>query len=400
MENNDNIVSLSVSTEGGMQSFSEAVAQYNDVKEGYTENVDSLQLDNGSFASFIDDMGAKYTFKEYDYTITPKNRTRIYKGPEVKIYSNSTGKNTIFDVVGQSLDVTNSAFKIYQKYSKQEDEVKIHFHDYFMNQGRLQNKVRISDKKELAGISAGYYPYINTDLMFEQFLTNKENIMVLLGKPGIGKSKMCNLLLKYMVENPENLPYDKTDLYDTVELQHISVCYVKNEDVLADDMFWREVDSNNFDLIILDDLDHFLISRDADVTSQSDINKNKFLSQLLSYTDGITVNKTKFIITSNRESKDTDSAVLRKGRLFDILELRDLKYEEAESLWTDNNLDIEEFDDVFTDAHKDISPAELGSEISKRLLKNKENNTKSYLHEDGISIIKKAKRARVVGFGK
>ena len=76
-----------------------------------------------------------------------------------------------------------------------------------------------------------------------------------------------------------------------------------------------------------------LTRRDAETYSFDERNRNRFLSNLLSFTDGIQKNYTKFIFTTNQSFDDIDSAVLRKGRLFDVLELRELTNEEALEVW-------------------------------------------------------------------
>ena len=82
------------------------------------------------------------------------------------------------------------------------------------------------------------------------------------------------------------------------------------------------------DLVILDDFDFMLGSRDSEDTKQ-----NKFLSKFLTFTDGVRKNKIKFIVTTNQEYRDMDKAILRKGRLFDVLEMRELSLEEGLEIW-------------------------------------------------------------------
>jgi len=135
-------------------------------------------------------------------------------------------------------------------------------------------------------------------------------------------------------------------------------------------------------LTLNDDLDYFLTSRNEELQTSDDAEKNKFLSQFLSFTDGIEQNETKFIITTNQPFDDIDDALLRKGRLFDILELRKLTNEEALNVWTSAGLLKEKF--IFAG---DVLQADLGSEIEKHL--NKEIKIEQYLLEDNISKIKK-----------
>ncbi len=105
-------------------------------------------------------------------------------------------------------------------------------------------------------------------------------------------------------------------------------------------------------------------------------------------------NNSKFIITTNQPSEDIDPALLRKGRLFDILEFRSLTLEEAYVIWKENGLTQKTFENTFK--HDDILPADLGSEINKRLNKRITTATQSYLKEDGISKVKKAGKKKII----
>ena len=146
-------------------------------------------------------------------------------------------------------------------------------------------------------------------------------------------------------------------------------------------------------LLDLDDLDYMLTKRDSEVMTNDDAKKNAFLNQLLSFTDGVQKNKTKFIITTNQHFEDVDTALLRKGRLFDILEFRKLKNDEALTIWLSEDLKEEEFRKIFSD---DVSQADLGSEIAKRKNKRIKNTISSYLKEKDISKIqRKSKRMKL-----
>jgi SpoVK/Ycf46/Vps4 family AAA+-type ATPase len=206
---------------------------------------------------------------------------------------------------------------------------------------------------------------------------------------------MSTLALKHAFKNPDKLPYDKLKDNPALDNQFITVVYVKSTDVLVNDKFWRELEKHEADFCIIDDLDYMLTKRDSEVTNAEDQKKNDFLNQFLSFTDGVEKHKTKFIITTNQKYDDIDSALLRKGRLFDILELRQLDHKEALNIWLDNELSETDFNELFT-AHE-VLPAELGSEIAKRLNTRISTATDSYLKEDGISKVLKAGRAKKIG---
>lgn len=152
------------------------------------------------------------------------------------------------------------------------------------------------------------------------------------------------------------------------------------------DEFWRTLQKDLPDFVILDDLDYMLTKRDSEVMTNDDAKKNAFLNQLLSYTDGVQKNRTKFIITTNQHFDDVDTALLRKGRLFDILEFRKLTNDEALKIWLEQELKEDEFHILF---QGDVLQSDLGSEIAKRKNKRIKNVINSYLKEPSISKIKR-----------
>lgn len=207
-------------------------------------------------------------------------------------------------------------------------------------------------------------------------------------------TKLVSLMLKYAYNNTEYLPYDKMDI-DIIENQFISVGRVKSTNVLASDQFWESIQKAQHDFIILDDLDFMLTKRESEVQTQDDVIRNQFLSQFLPFTDGIENNNTKFIITTNQTYEHMDSALLRKGRLFDILELRNLKVQEAKEIWLENSLKEEDFNTLFN-SNTVVNPADLGSEIHKRTNKRIKNKTKNYLLESEISKVQKARKNKKI----
>lgn len=389
-------IRLNVAGQPEEMSFDEALIAYKDVKEGYEHTIADITFKYQEYQDFIDDMKEHFTnFVEYDYSRGKNTIFKIHTFDEVKLYVRGNSLDLFVSIASKTEAINADVWKIYNKHSKEDNEVAMYMHSHFMNGGNLDEKVKTIKKEELDYISEKYYPYIDTDIMFKQFFTGNENILLLVGEPGLGKSKMSTLVLKYAFENSENLPYDKLKENPVLEEQYVNVSFVKNVEVLANDKFWRTIELLTPDFVIIDDLDYMLTKRDAEVMNSDDAVKNSFLNQFLSFTDGVEKNQTKFIITTNQKYSDIDTALLRKGRLFDILELRKLDRSEALAIWKDNKLKESEFDEIFH-SHE-VLPAELGSEISKRLNTRIDNATKSYLKEDGISKVQKAGRVKKIG---
>jgi hypothetical protein len=366
--------------------------------DGYTYPIDELEFENKEFFEFIELLKKDFTdLIEYDFSDSMKNLFKQFMCEDFVIFAQGNSKEVFCSINSKSIQISQKVFSTYKTFYKEDLEVNIYMGIYYSEAGRTQNTVKSLKKKEIADISDSYYPYINNDIMYKQFFNLQENILILAGKPGIGKSKMASSILKYATANPEIIPYDKMKENESISAQFISVCYVKSTQVLCDDIFWRELSQKEFDFVIIDDLDYFLTSRDSEVTSQEEDNKNKFLNQFLSFTDGIEKHKTKFIITTNQPFADIDSALLRKGRLFDILELRDLSGDEALVIWEENKLLKEDFLKLYSSTDR-ISPADIGSEISKRLNTKITEALEPYVLEDNISKVKQTKFKKKVGF--
>ena len=375
----------------------DALITMQDIENGYVFTVPDFRiLKTEDYERFMKDVQKQIgIYIKYDYS-SNKNKV-FYKiiSKNYKMYITGTSEELSCVVYATNEETANKIWTIYVKYLREDKNVKIFIENYYMTNSSLSNKTKELKIKDIAYISKLYYPYINTDLMFDQLFTGAENILLLVGDAGIGKSKLATLALKYAVENPDKIPYDKTEENILVRCQYINAVFIKGTDVLARDDFWRSLEDEPPDFVIIDDLDYMLTKRDADVQSSDDIDKNKFLNQFLSFTDGVEKYKTKFIITTNQSYSEIDTALLRKGRLFDILELRELKSDEALEIWKENDLENDDFYNIFK--NDVVLPAELGSEINKRLNKRIKNATASYLFEKNISKIQKAKRSRQIG---
>ena len=392
-----NQISLNINPAADTLSPGEALINYRDMNDGFVYSLEDIMCKASEFKSFIDELSIHVgELTKYDYS-SGKNAVNVrYKNAQVRIYVRGNSIDLYMSAYSTSEYASEIIWKTYSKYIAQENNIDVFVTSYYMNGNSLDNNFKQMKVDDLRYISKNYYPYIDTDMMFDQFFTGPENIFLIVGEPGLGKSKMSTLAIRHACDNPDKLPYDKMANSPGLEEQFINIVYVKSVDVLVNDMFWRKIEADMIDIVVIDDLDYMLTRRDGEVLSADDIRKNTFLNQFLSFTDGVVKSRTKFIITTNQSFDGIDSALLRKGRLFDIIELRRLRRNEALVIWEQNGLHAGEFTKVFTE--REILPANLGSEISKRLNKRIEKSTESYLREDGISKIQRAQRAKRVGF--
>lgn len=389
------MIELNVSHECDGISPEEAVAVYNDISDGFVFYLQDIIFKRESLNDIIKDIEAKFGKIEcHDYSIAAHSQYSKYKSDNIRFYVRGDSLDCIGTICAKTESDLNKLFKIYKLHSDEEnDEVEIYMTSYSMSGGRLIDNSHVIKKEELEFINELYYPYINTDVLFEQFFVGAENILLMVGLPGLGKSKFSSLALKHALHNPDKLPYDKMLINKNLSKQYVDVVQVKSIEVLSNDGFWRTLEKDKPDIVIIDDLDYMLTRRDAEIQSSEDAVKNAFLNQFLSFTDGVEKNNTKFIITTNQSYADIDSALLRKGRLFDILELRKLKSEEALAIWVDAGLSENKFNQLFKG---DVLAAELGSEINKLINTKITTVGKSYLKEDNISKTKKASAKKVI----
>lgn len=298
------------------------------------------------------------------------------------------------NIAAKDLGTLETVTKIINQFENEVSDSEIQIDYFYYSNNRLSTNASFKTIEDF-NLNSGYYPYLATEEMFEQYFLSDDNIMLLAGKPGTGKSALVESFMEFLLKSSfVRKVIEKSDPLV------FKVGYIKNEKILSDDQFWVQLQEGSYDLIILDDLDYSLLPRTQEISTQEDIDKNKFISNLLSFTDGIFEenSKTKFMITTNKEVSEIDTAILRKGRTFDILNLRALKIPEAKIIWEREELDINIFENLIK-GKTEILACDLGSEISEVKSSIKFNtDRKSYVLEDNISLYNKSKQVRKVGF--
>ena len=369
-------------------SFEEILELNNNKEMGFKYIKPENYMKSINFQNMIDEINTIYTLECFNYSKSTYNIEKKFFSETVIITVSGNSRDTAFNIYCKSEFDLNRIYNICLKHidQDQESEVKCFFESFYIKQNGIDKTTKVLTVKDFVETSELYYPFLDTKLMFEQFCTGNENILILTGPAGLGKTKFSNLLFKHLFQEPDNIPYDKLIAIPELDEQFFNVAYVKSTDILAMDEFWRTLQKELPDFVILDDLDYMLTKRESEVMTSDDAKKNSFLNQLLSFTDGVQKNKTKFIITTNQHFDDVDTALLRKGRLFDILEFRKLTNQEALKIWAEQELKEDEFHNLF---QGDVLQSDLGSEIVKRKNKRIKNTISSYLKEPEISKIKR-----------
>jgi ATPase family associated with various cellular activities (AAA) len=162
------------------------------------------------------------------------------------------------------------------------------------------------------------YPWI-TDFSIQEYqkkyLESNDTILLLTGVPGTGKT---TFIRNFIAENNlnANLTYDE-------------------KLIRSDNFFLRFINDKDKDVLIIEDADTLLYDREKD--------ENSILSKILNISDGIVKNVGKKIIFSTNitDISRIDTALIRPGRCFDVLDFRKLTYEESLKLLKAKNINKE-----------------------------------------------------------
>lgn len=160
------------------------------------------------------------------------------------------------------------------------------------------------------------YPWLDTPVSsyIQDYLQSEACVLILIGPPGTGKTTF----IKNIIHQSEG---------------NARVAY--NSEVLDSDQFFAEWIEGNENILVLEDADTFLASRS---------DGNSMMHRFLNVSDGLisTAGK-KIIFSTNLPSlKDVDSALMRPGRCYDVLQFRALSSKEADLVLNESGVERRE----------------------------------------------------------
>jgi hypothetical protein len=154
---------------------------------------------------------------------------------------------------------------------------------------------------------AEMYPFLNGESLedyYDRYMESSANILLLIGPPGTGKTTFIRGLLAH-TNSSAIVSYDSN--------------------ILDKDGFFARFIESDDNIMILEDSDAFLKSRS---------DGNTMMHRFLNVGDGLVTTKgKKMIFSTNLPSiRDIDSALVRPGRCFDIVEFKPLSLFHAKQL--------------------------------------------------------------------
>jgi len=178
------------------------------------------------------------------------------------------------------------------------------------------------------------YPYINNfNAYIDAYLDHKSPVMILIGPPGTGKTRLIKHILKTIGIRKNSLKNTDTEVEDSYDYsldkakctKNPSILYSMEDKIFQDDQFFVRFLGERYDAMILEDIDFNLKSRK---------DGNTFMYKLLGGSDGmISGIKRKIILSTNLNGiSNIDDALLRPGRCYATVHTRALNLEEAKTL--------------------------------------------------------------------
>ena len=143
-----------------------------------------------------------------------------------------------------------------------------------------------------------------------RYLDANETVLVLLGAPGTGKTRLVRAILGAMSDRKE---------------EAAKVMYTADKKALENDEIFVDFITGSHDAFVIEDADHLLLARSGG---------NHDLHRFLMIADGVVrAQGRKIIFTTNLPNVlDIDDALTRPGRCYAIRNLRNLTPEEARTL--------------------------------------------------------------------
>lgn len=259
-------------------------------KTTLNQKLSNIYIPDSNINSFmIGLMGLGYTVKQFEWEVFAFSDDTL-----ITFQKNSYG---LHDCVVYYCDI-DSFTRTKQWLNDKNDKTKrLQINWYYGNE--YEEVFDVTDKVAYDSL----YPFIEGGIesFTKKYIEAKENILILIGPPGTGKTTFIRHILQTIGKV----------VYLSYDMNVLSKDFVFSS-------FVADSDAGSF------------VIEDADILMKKRKDGNDNMSKLLNIGDGlITLNK-KLIFSTNIENiNDIDEAVTRPGRCYDIIRFRELTKEEA-----------------------------------------------------------------------
>ena len=286
-------------------------------------NINSTILTFEAFISIIEKFGNLYTIGLGNFFITEKNEKFSYLINIMWSYNDPSDKNSISVYIytknfKESEQIKQFVLSSFSKYIENE-KLFADISWYCMAGPKLQEFDFTEELDDT--ILSEAYPYIDKSLypggiisFINSYINSKEPLLLLVGPPGTGKTRLIRNILKIMAERGQKL---------NLRLRGI---FTSDKRVVEESSIYVRFLAGSYTFLVIEDMDYHLQKR-------SDGNFSMY--NLLSISDGLLRNsgQKKIILSTNLPNvKNIDDALLRPGRCFSILNTRHLTYDESKVL--------------------------------------------------------------------
>ena len=253
--------------------------------------------------------------------IDPDNRRFNFFSETFYIFDDVNFVCVNYDLFDKNLSEDGGLYNLTINSLHQEnvDEIKAHIEKAL--EGKSINSVNwafmtktgnvINKEMKVSEVNANaqdeFYPWIKEGLddYYKRYLESEENVLLLIGIPGTGKTTFIkNMLSRHKL--------DAVITYD--------------EKLMSDDQFFLDFILGDRDILIIEDADTMIMDREKE--------NNTLLAKILNVSDGLIKNISKKIVFSTNitDKERIDSALMRPGRCFDVMDFRALTFDESEKL--------------------------------------------------------------------
>jgi hypothetical protein len=216
------------------------------------------------------------------------------------------------EIFSNSIELVNSHFELFQKqveHISAKDKINMELSWYYYSPPKISSAYITEEINDTFIKEA--YPYLDVDLLFDKYLESDEPVMLFIGPPGTGKTRLIRYLLKKRYEQDRS----------------VKVAFTSDQYVIESSEIFIEFLLGEFSTLVIEDIDYHLRPRKEGNTS---------MYNFLTSSNSIIINyleKKKMILSTNLpDVKNIDDALLRPGRCFAVVETRPLVNEETKSL--------------------------------------------------------------------